>query len=127
MASILRSWAAEMRLQEHGQAAFLISENLNGLHPLVGRSPRVSAVEVPLPEAKEMTAALEMLHERCPNALLNFRENFSQPAQRLTGSTLSSVEILLLRREHAKKPLEESDLSDLKRALVERDLSLIHI
>ena len=37
------------------------------------------------------------------------------------GSTLSSVEILLLRREHAKEPLEESDLSDLKRALVERD------
>ncbi|MBK1830537.1 ATP-binding protein [Verrucomicrobiaceae bacterium R5-34] len=121
MASILRSWAAEMRLQEHGQAAFLISENLNGLHPLVGRSPRVSEVDVPLPETQEMTAALKILYQRCPNALINFRQDFSRPARRLTGSTLSSVEILLLRREHAKKPLEEADLSELKRALVERD------
>ncbi|MCP5536396.1 MAG: ATP-binding protein [Akkermansiaceae bacterium] len=121
MASILRSWAADMRLQEHGQAAFLISENLNGLHPLVSRSPRVSAVEVPLPSVDEMTHALEMLAAKCPTALVNFRDDYQKPAGRLTGSTLSSVEILLLRREHAKKPLEESDLSDLKRALVERD------
>ncbi|MEJ6779775.1 MAG: AAA family ATPase [Akkermansiaceae bacterium] len=121
MASILRGWAADMRLQEHGQAAFLISENLNGLHPLVSRSPRVSAVEVPLPSEKEMGQVLEMLAERCPTALVNFRDDFTKPAGRLTGATLSSVEILLLRREHAKEPLEESDLSDLKRALVERD------
>lgn len=121
MASILRGWAADMRLQEHGQAAFLISENLNGLHPLVARSPRVLEVEVPLPSVEEMTTALEMLSLRCPTALENFRNDYSKPAGRLTGSTLSSVEILLLRREHAKLPLVESDLSDLKRALVERD------
>lgn len=121
MASILRSWAAEMRLQEFGQAAFLISENLNGLHPLVARSPRVCAVEVPLPTVGEMADALSLLVQRCPVALSHFREDFTQPAKRLAGSTLSSVEILLLRREHEKKPLDESDLSDLKRALVERD------
>ena len=34
LASLLRSWAADVHLQEHGQAAFLISENLNSLHPL---------------------------------------------------------------------------------------------
>ncbi len=121
MASILRSWAADMQLQEHGQAAFLISENLNGLHPLVARSPRIVAIEVPLPSERELMAALEMLSGKCPTALVNFRDNYQKPAARLTGATLSSVEILLLRREYAKKPLEESDLSDLKRALVERD------
>ncbi len=121
MASILRSWAADMRLQEHGQAAFLISENLNGLHPLVARSPRISAIEVPLPSSEDLTMALEILSTRCATALVQFRDDFSWPAGRLAGSTLSSVEVLLLRREHAKKPLEEVDLSDLKRALVERD------
>jgi len=121
MASILRSWAAEMRMQEHGQAAFLISENLNGLHPLVARSPRVSEVEVPLPSGDEITKALEILYERCPNALVNLRDDLAMSAKRLTGSTLSSVEILLLRREHEKKPLEENDLAELKRTLVERD------
>ncbi len=121
MASILRGWAADMRLQEHGQAAFLISENLNGLHPLVAGSPRVSAVEVPLPTKGEMQQVLGILHDKCSTALVNFKDDFSLPAERLTGSTLSSVEILLLRRDHAKLPLEEYDLSDLKRALVERD------
>lgn len=121
MASILRSWASEMQLQEYGQAAFLISENLNGLHPLVARSPRAAAVEVPLPSMQEMTMALDMLAEECGTALVNFKDDYSKPASRLTGSTLSSVEVLLLRREHAQKPLEEEDLSDLKRALVERD------
>jgi len=121
MASILRSWAADMRLQEHGQAAFLISENLNGLHPLVARSPRIAAIEVPLPSKQELALALEILSTRCATALVHFRDDFTRPAARLAGSTLSSVEILLLRREHAKKPLEEVDLSDLKRALVERD------
>jgi len=121
MASILRSWAAEMRLQEHGQAAFLISENINGLHPLVARSPRVCAVEVPLPTVDEMEKALELLYDRCPTALVEFSKDFSRPASRLAGSTLSSVEVLLLRREHAQLPLDDRDLSDLKRALVERD------
>ena len=121
MASILRSWAAEMRMQEHGQAAFLISENLNGLHPLVARSPRVSAEEVPLPSGDEMTKALEILNKRCPKALKNLSDDLPMAASRLTGSTLSSVEILLLRREYEEKPLAESDLSELKRALVERD------
>lgn len=121
MASILRSWGAEMRLQAHGQVAFLVSENLNGLHPLVSRSPRVAAVEVPLPTETEMATALELLDGSCPTALVNFRDDFKLPAARLTGSTLSSVEILLLRRQHGGKPLEESDLSELKRALVERD------
>jgi len=121
MASILRSWASEMRLQEHGQAAFLISENLNGLHPLVARSPRVCAIEVPLPSVGEMASALEFLNDRCPVALENFKGDFKRPAGRLVGSTLSSVEVLLLRREHVKQPLSESDLSGLKQALVERD------
>lgn len=121
MAAILRSWAADLRLQEHGQAAFLISENLSGLHPLVSKSPRVFPVEVPLPSTDEIESALHVLGERCPKALENFKTDYSQPASRLTGATLSSIEVLLLRREHDKKPLEEVDLAKLKQSLVERD------
>lgn len=121
IASILRSWAADSQLQEHGQAAFLISEHLNGLHPLVARSPRVAAVEVPLPTSSELAAALELLAERCPVAMEHFAGDWENPAARLTGATLSSVEILLLRQQHAGRVLKESDVSALKRALVERD------
>lgn len=121
MAAILRSWAADMRLQESGQAAFLVSENLVGLHPLVAKSPRVLSVEIPLPAATEMESALELLSKTCPVALQNFTEDFAYPASRLTGATLSSVEILLLRKEHEGGSLEEGDLARLKQSLVERD------
>lgn len=121
MASILRSWAAEMRLQEHGQVAFLIPENLNGLHPLVSRSPRICEVEVPLPSTDEMRQALGLLESKCPTALVHLKDRYEEVAARLVGSTLSSVEILLLNREHTKKPLEDVDLAVLKRTLVERD------
>ena len=120
MAAILRSWAADMRLQETGQAAFLVSENLVGLHPLVAKSPRVLSVEIPLPAASEMESALELLSKNCPVALQNFTEDFAFPASRLTGATLSSVEILLLRKEHEGGALEEGDLARLKQSLVER-------
>ncbi len=121
MASILRSWVSEMRLQEFGLVAFLISENLNGLHPLVAQSPRVCAVQVPLPSVKEIHDALEVFYPRCSTALEHFRDDFSQPSEKLAGATLSSVEVLLLRREYEKLPLNEEDLSQLKQALVERD------
>ena len=121
MAAILRSWAAEMRLQESGQVAFLVSENLSGLHPLVAKSPRIFPVEVPLPTTGEMESALHVLAGKNPRVLANFKDNYAQPASKLTGATLSSVELLLLRREYEGTPLEEVDLARLKQSLVERD------
>lgn len=121
LASLLRSWAADAQLSEHNQAAFLVSDQLRGLHPLVSENPRVSAIEVPLPGEKELEASLKSLAEICPVALQNFSENLSLPAQRFAGATLSAVEGLIRRRHHEGKPLEVDDLSDLKKSLVEAE------
>ncbi|MDA1005165.1 MAG: AAA family ATPase [Verrucomicrobia bacterium] len=121
LASLLRSWAADVNLQDHGQAAFLISDHLHSLHPLVAANPRMSAVEVPLLEKEDLQGALAVLAESCPLALQNFREDLGKPAERLTGTTLSAVEGMLKRREYEKRPLVEGDLSDLKKSLVEAD------
>jgi hypothetical protein len=121
LASLLRSWAADVDLQDHGQAAFLISDHLHSLHPLVASNPRVSAVQVPLPEQGDIEGALEVLAEECPLALKDFRDDLSKPAERLTGTTLSAVEGMLKRREYEKRPLHEGDLSELKKSLVEAD------
>jgi hypothetical protein len=121
LASLMRSWAADVQLQDHGQAAFLVSDHLHNLHPLISGNPRTSAVQVPLPEVGELEQALRVLAEDCPVALQNFREDLGEPAKRLTGATLSAVEGMLKRREHEKRPLEEEDLADLKKSLVEED------
>lgn len=120
MASLLRGWAAEARLQESGQAAFLISENLNGLHPLVAESSRVCAINVPLPNVQAVNELLEFLKPQCAVALDQY-ENLSFVASRLVGATLMSVEQLLRRREHDKLPLDDRSLATLKKQLVERD------
>ncbi len=121
LAALIRGWADDDRLQEFNQAAFLISENLNGIHPLVSECPRVSSVEVPLPDKTAITQALTELTKSCPNAMQNFKDDPSVVSSRLTGATLSSLEALLKRLEHDDEILDDNRLAGLKKTLVERD------
>ena len=121
LASLLRSWAVDAQLQDSGQAAFLITGQLNALHPMVTQSPRIAKVEIPVPGQVEMANALHVLAPTYPLALQNFSQDIALPAERLAGASLSSVESLLKRREYEKRPLEARDLSDLKKRLVESD------
>jgi len=121
LASLLKGWATDVPLQDHGQAAFLISPQINALHPLVAQNPRVSEVSVPLPHTDDLEDSLEVLSVECPNALRSFDGDLKSPARRLTGVTLSSLEALIKRRHFEDDPLQEEDLSGLKKALVERD------
>ena len=121
MASLLRGWAAEAKLPEFGQAAFLVSENLNGLHPLVSESSRVCALDVPLPDKEAIHAALEYLKADCGSALTNYDGKLEQVAERLVGATLMSVEQLLRRSSHDGRALDDKSLAKLKKQLVERD------
>lgn len=121
LAALIRGWADDDRLQEFNQVAFLISENLNGIHPLVSESPRVSRVEIPLPDNNAITHSLTELTKSCPNAMQNFKDYPSVISSRLTGATLSSIESLLKRLEHDDKVLDDVRLAGLKKTLVERD------
>jgi len=120
LASVLRSWASDVSLQNHGQAAFIITDQLHNIHPLVAQNPRISSVAVPLPEVGELEGALKLMNEESSEALSNFKD-FTMPADRLRGASLSSVENLLKQRHHAKSPLCEQDLSELKKQLVEAE------
>ena len=121
MASLLRGWAAEARLQEFGQAAFLISDNLHGLHPLVSESSRVCAIELPLPSAKQIEQVLEHLLPRCSGALAGYETRLGEVAQKLVGASTMAIEQLLLRSEHDKEKLTDKRLAELKKQLVERE------
>ena len=121
LAALIRGWADDDRLQEFNQAAFLISENLNGIHPLVADSPRVNNVEITLPDQQAITQSLIELAKTCPNSMQNYKDDPSVISQRLTGATLSSLEALLKRLEHDGKVLDDKRLAGLKKQLVERD------
>lgn len=121
LAALMRSWAADDRLQEFGQAAFLISENLNGVHPLITDCSRLSQIEIPLPAQGDIARTLDLLVKSCPTAMQAYKDKTSDVASRLIGATLSSIESLLLRLEHDKKTLNDNLLAGLKKKLVERD------
>ncbi|MDB9742088.1 hypothetical protein OAB00_04490, partial [Akkermansiaceae bacterium] len=122
IATFLRSWAENERIQQSGQVAFLLTENLHMMHSLVSVSPRISELEIPLPSRPQIQALLEYMVNTgtSPKALEMF-DSLELPADRLVGATLSSVEAMLLRSEYDEKPLEMARLNKVKRELVEKD------
>lgn len=121
LASVWQSWASEARLADHQQAVFLLSENLNELHPLAAHHPSLSSLEIPLPSEDELTGVLEIMRLSCPLALAEVQERLPWAAARLRGATASAVEDLILRRQYDQAPLIEKDFARLKQELVERD------
>ncbi len=121
LASLVRSWATDATLHGHGQAVFLVCDRLHGLHPLVAQNPRASAIEIPLPNPGELSAAMAHLAPACPRALAPWNGDFSKPAERLAGTSIAALETFLRLREHAAQPLEPDHLGELRKSLVERD------
>ena len=121
IASQLRDWAADPSLTESHCATFLLTENLNDLHPLVAQNPQTARVMVPLPGESDLLPALTQLNTRYPAPLAPFAGNFAEPAAALAGATLHSIETLLQTRNHHAQPLTPKDLVALKKELVEKD------
>ncbi|MGC6465931.1 MAG: ATP-binding protein [Akkermansiaceae bacterium] len=121
LASVWQSWASESNLAANQQAVFLLSENLNGLHPIVANHPAVAQLEVPLPSVDELTGIIENLSSTCSGAVAEINDRIPWAAIRLRGATGSAVEDLFLRRHYDKQPLAENDFARLKKELVERD------
>ncbi len=119
LASLIRDWAADPAYADALVANFLISDNLNDLHPLVAGNPRALAVKIPLPVADDMRRALTFLAPTYPKALAQVP--VEQAAPLLAGATLVSVEGMLRTREHTGRALAGDDLLGIKKALVEKE------
>ncbi|MEO8378489.1 MAG: AAA family ATPase [Acidobacteriota bacterium] len=121
LALLMRDWAADDALTRHALATFLITENLNDLHPLLVNHPRAASIEVPLPSAAELSNAIAFLAKDHAVALAEFAPAYEPLAHQLTGSTLTSVENLLRMKSHAKEALHAKDLVMMRKELVEKD------
>jgi hypothetical protein len=121
LALLMRDWASEDALTRHALATFLITENLNDLHPLLVHHPRAAAIEVPLPSTAELRDAIAFLAKDHAATLAEFAPAYEALAHQLTGSTLTSVENLLLVKTHAKVVLHATDLVAMRKELVEKD------
>jgi hypothetical protein len=121
LAMLMRDWASDDQLSRHSLATFLVSDNLNDLHPLLVNNPRAAAIEVALPSPDDLRAALEYLGREFTTALAEFAPKYDTLAHQLTGTTLVSAENLLRTKNHAREPLRANDLVAMRKELVEKD------
>ncbi len=121
LALLMRDWSADSLLTGHSLATFLITENLNDLHPLLVNNTRASRNKITLPDASDLRTVFGVFAARYPTALQAYTQNLATPAEQLAGATLSSIESLLKEKEHARTPLTGDDLLRLKKELVEND------
>lgn len=121
LALLMRDWAADDALTRHALATFLITENLNDLHPLLVNHPRAAPVEVPLPATHELRDAIALLANDHGTTLAEFAPAYDTIAHQLTGTTLTSVENLLRMKSHSREVLHAKDLVAMRKELVEKD------
>lgn len=119
--TLIRDWANDQLLTGHALATFLISENINDLHPILVNNPRAAKIKIPLPDAAELGSATALLAPKFPTALSGFAGRLAEVSGQFAGATTGAVESLLKSKEHAKQKLIDSDLRKLKKQLVEND------
>jgi ATP-dependent 26S proteasome regulatory subunit len=121
MALLVRDWSSKSTLTQHPLATFLITENLNDLHPHLVNNARTEQIEIPLPSPAEIEQMLALVAGRYAKALSSDPAQLKQIAQQFSGAQLASIEELLKTRQYAGKALAEDDFADLKKNLVEKD------
>jgi hypothetical protein len=117
----VRDWTTETIMTEQPIATFLITENLNDLHPQLVNNSRVARIQVPLPSAEDLGQAFGLLATENPVALTSDPADNRRVAEQLTGASLASVESMVKTKQHAGQALSPDDLVKLKKELVERD------
>ncbi|MBN8459000.1 MAG: AAA family ATPase [Verrucomicrobia bacterium] len=120
-ASQLRDWATDPLITGGHCASFLLTENLNDLHPLLSNNPQSARVAVPLPGKDALGPALTHLGTLYPKPLAPFAADPSSIAAALAGATLHSIETMLQLRQHGGAELTQADLISIKKDLVEKD------
>jgi len=121
LASLIRDWSSDALLANHALASFLLTENLNDLHPLVVNNPRVARAKIDLPSSKELSDGFRIISGSYPVALADFASDLRGLGEQLSGATLGAVESVVKTKEHRKERLASDDLAKIKKELVEKD------
>ncbi len=121
LASLVRDWANDALLAGHALATFLLTENINDLHPLIVNNPRAARVKIDLPTVPQIAETLQQLYTCYGLAMSELGKDIPNSAAQLAGTTLSALESVVKTKQHRKEPLVPDDLAKIKKELVEND------
>jgi len=123
LASLMRDWSNESLLAGHALATFLLTENLNDLHPLIVNNPPSARVRIDLPSSGQILDAFRVMAPSFPVSLGDLPDSLPAVAEQLAGTTIAALESAIKTKEHRKERLSATDLAKLKKDLVEKDTS----
>jgi hypothetical protein len=118
---LMREWANDSLISSHAVATFLLTENLNDLHPLLANNIHGGKVKIPLPDAGTIHQALAFLLPRFAKALEAYAGRLELLSQQLVGAGLSAIEQLVKAAEYKHEAIKPENLVLLKKRLLEQE------
>ena len=122
LTSLVREWSNGRLFSQLPFASLLIADNLSDLEPLIAFAPQSSLVRIPLPAPAELESALGILQTEFTKTIPPGTD-LARLANAMTGVSVSTLEQLTKVQAHSGKVLQASDLSAMKKAMVEHDAS----
>jgi len=120
LTALVREWGSSDPFTQLPFASILVTANLSDLEPLIAFAPHVTPVRVPLPSRAELEAALVVLQSRYPETI-PADTNLPALAASMVGVSLRTLEQVTKMRAHHGQVLQSSDLSEVKKQMVEQD------
>ncbi len=118
---LMREWANDSLISSHAVATFLITENLNDLHPLLANNIHSGKIKIPLPDAGTIGRALAFLRPRSGQALEVYEGRLEVLAQQLVGAGLSAIEQMVKAARYKQETIQPENLVQLKKCLLEQE------
>ena len=118
---LMREWANDSLINTHAVATFLLTENLNDLHPLLANNIHAGKIKIPLPDADTIHQSLAFLQPRYTKALEAYSGRLELLSQQLVGAGLSAIEQLVKASQYKREAIQPENLVALKKRLLEQE------
>jgi hypothetical protein len=122
LTSLVREWSSGRLFTQLPFASLLIADNLSDIEPLIAFAPQSALVRIPLPAPAELESALAILQKEFTKTI-PAGTDLTLLANAMTGVSVATLEQLTKVQAHSGKTLQASDLSAMKKAMVEHDAS----
>jgi len=120
ISAVVREWGATDPFAQLPFASILITDNLADIEPLIAFAPHLTTIQVPLPPASGLEAALRVLQEKFTSTIPADLD-IARLALSMVGVSIRTLEQLTKVRAYRKQVLEPQELASVKKQMVEHD------
>jgi hypothetical protein len=122
LTSLVREWGSGRLFTQLPFVSLLIADNLSDLEPLIAFAPQSALMRIPLPAQAELESALGLLQKQFTKTIPPGTD-LGLLAAAMAGVSISTLEQLTKVQAHSGKVLLATDLSEMKKEMVEHDAS----